>query len=242
MGAKMLREKLRASARSLFVNSVGRMPDVNAFLDKAACWIRFSHWCIEKGGKVAAFRATPTEYEERYNLYESIVTREDLDSRPFCYLEFGVARGASILWWANRCPNPGHRFVGFDSFKGLPENWETAPQGRFSTAGKPPETQDARCTFQVGLFQETLPSFLKHFDRGSSRLIVHLDADLYSSTLYAMASLAPFFRRGDLLFFDEFASVRHEFRALEDFVKAFRVDYEVMGAVSNFDQVCLKLA
>jgi O-methyltransferase len=237
----MLRPKLRALARSLFVNSVGRMPDVNAVFDKTASWIRFSHWCMEQGGKVASFRATPTEYEKRYNLYESIVTRENLDSRPFRYLEFGVASGASILWWANRCKNPEHRFVGFDSFMGLPEDWETAPQGRFSTAGKPPETQDNRCSFEVGLFQDTLPPFVKRFDRGSSRLIVHLDADLYSSTLYAMASLAPFFASGDLLFFDEFASVRHEFRALEDFVKAFRFDYEVIGAVSNFDQVCLKL-
>jgi hypothetical protein len=46
---------------------------------------------------------------------------------------------------------------------------------------------------------------------------------------------------GDLLLFDEFCSTLHEFRALDDFVRAFYLEYELIDANNNFEQVCLKV-
>jgi O-methyltransferase len=233
---------VRNFCRFLFVNTFGRLPDSSDVFDKTSCWIRFSKWCVEKGSLVSPYNPAELEYEERYKLYEEIIHRETLESRRMRFLEFGVARGDSIRWWAQHCHNPEHLFVGFDTFFGLPENWEGAPKGKFSMEGKLPEIDDPRCGFQVGLFQKSLPPFLKRFDRSGSRLVVHLDADLYSSTLLVLASLAPFFEVGDLLLFDEFCSTRHEFRAFDDFTRAFQFNYEIVGAVSSFEQVCLKVA
>ena len=70
---------------------------------------------------------------------------------------------------------------------------------------------------------------------------MHLDADLYSSTLYVLATLASVLYPGDLLLFDEFCSTLHEFRALDDFVRAFYFEYELIDASNNFEQVFLKV-
>jgi hypothetical protein len=91
------------------------------------------------------------------------------------------------------------------------------------------------------MFQESLPEFLRRFRR-NKRLVLHLDADLYSSTLFVLASTASMLRPGDLLFFDEFATPAHEFRAFIDCEKAFGFKYEVIGAVNNLNQVCFKIA
>ena len=61
-----------------------------------------------------------------------------------------------------------------------------------------------------------------------------LDADLYSATLYALASLAPFLKEGDLVFFDEFAVPTHEFKALYEFVQAYYLNFEFVAASNNY--------
>jgi hypothetical protein len=228
--------------RWAFVTTVGRLPDVSLAFDKIACWIRFSKWCLATGAKVSKFDASEKEEGKRVEMYERVIGKESLDRKSLYYLEFGVHRGVSFLWWAARCNHPENRFVGFDTFWGLPDDWSrTSKKGKFSTKGQIPETDDPRCRFEAGLFQDTLSKFLSSFNRKGTTLVVHLDADLYSSTLYVLASLAPFIQPGDLLFFDEFCSTMHEFRALDDFVKAFRLEYQIIEANNNFEQVCLRV-
>ena len=61
-----------------------------------------------------------------------------------------------MRWWAAELTNPAARFVGFDSFEGLPEDWRpSTPRGWFKTTG-PPAIDDARVSFVTGWFDETL--------------------------------------------------------------------------------------
>ena len=238
----MLTRSLRNFAKASFVNSVGRLPVSSQPFEKLACWIRFSRWCITRGRSAGKFRAFPDlTRKNREQLYEDVVQREGLENEIVDFIEFGVFRGESIRRWCQLLDHPETRLVGFDTFTGLPEQWLANPAGTFSTDGKPPKIEDARCSFQVGLFQDTVPIFLRRFQR-RKRLVLHLDADLYSSTRYALHSMGPLLQPGDLLFFDEFSSPADEFRAFEEFLQAFGFQHEVLGAVNSFTHVCIRLS
>ncbi len=176
--------------------------------------------------------------EARRALWEFIIITNGFEG-AIDYLEFGVQKGASIRWWTERNKHPDSCFVGFYSFEGLPAFWTAdRPKGTFTTHRKTPEIPDNRCSFRVGLFQNTLPTFFDEFPLDKP-LVVHLDADLYSSTLFVLCTLAPRLMKGSILIFNEFSDPHHEFRAFMDFVAAHNVDYELLGSTSRFLQLTL---
>lgn len=185
------------------------------------------------------FYSSNWDYSKRYVLYEKIFALENL-SGPVNYLEFGVAQGLSFKWWLEHNRHEASRFYGFDTFTGLPEDWNVFKAGDMSMGGKFPEITDARGTFIKGLFQDTLPGFLKTF-QNDRRKIIHLDADLYTSTLYVLTMLHPFLNKGDILFFDEFAVPQHEFLAFKNYSDAYRLSYEVIGSMNNYFFVAVKV-
>jgi O-methyltransferase len=131
----------------------------------------------------------------------------------------------------SRNTNPESVFRGFDTFTGLPEDWGRFKAGTFNVGGNIPDIPDPRCTFHKGLFQETLPGVLTD-PALRSRLVIHCDADLYTSTLFVLLELRNLIKPGDVLIFDDLFSVmnsNHEFRALLDFRALFPVDLEPIG-------------
>lgn len=68
-----------------------------------------------------------------------------------------------------------------------------------------------------------------------------MDADLFSSTLYVLTSLAPFLKSGDIIIFDEFNVPNHEFLAFEAFINSYYFEYEVLGAVNNYYNLAVKI-
>ena len=179
------------------------------------------------------------DYSRRYILYLHLIETEKLNSN-IDYIEFGVAKGDSIKWWVGNINDPQARFYGFDTFTGLPEDWGSFKKGDMSNNNKPPDLKDARCSFFQGLFQQTLPGFLSSYSPAARR-IIHLDADLYTSTLYALTSISPILKKGDIIIFDEFNVPMHEFKAFTEWTKSYYIKYEVLGAVNNFYQVAIKI-
>ena len=179
-------------------------------------------------------------FDSRQSMFEFVTRRLEPD-RCITILEFGVYKGESMDMWLSLNSNTGSRFVGFDSFRGLPDRWDDdRGKGMFDTGGKPPEITDPRVTFVKGWFHEILPAFLSSFS-SNSPLVIHLDADLYSSTFFALLSLNPHIKTGTLLVFDEFYDRDHEFRAFVDFIAFFRRKYTVLGEVGGFAKVCIEL-
>jgi hypothetical protein len=203
------------------------------------CWgLRFNSWVRRTGcGAVPHF-------QERFELY-GYLNRSILKEGPIDYLEFGVAEGDSIREWMRLNVEPRSRFFGFDTFEGLPEEWRhvggSTPSGTFNAHGEPPDIEnEPRVRFISGLFQDTLPLFLRGF-QPSNELVVHLDADLYSSTVYVLAVLYGILGPGTIVLFDEFNSFDNEFRALEDFACAFRKSYRVLACGGQcYDQVAIQ--
>lgn len=230
----------RPSVSTFLAKTAGlvNLETIAVILTAVAYWARFSRWCRMHP---ISSPASGKEGKDRYWLYDSVIMREDLDRTPIHYLEFGVYRGESMKWWMTKLSHPQSRFTGFDTFTGLPENWRaTEPAGHFDAKGKIPEIKDQRCSFEAGLFQNTLRRFIDRNDL-SGRLVINLDADMFSSTLFVLATLAPHLKSGDIIFFDEFSCPIDEYRAFEDFVRCFRVNYEFIGAVYGYTRVCVKI-
>jgi O-methyltransferase len=176
----------------------------------------------------------------RYRLYDHIARTENLCGEALDYLEFGVAGGDSLRWWSQRLTNPESTLTGFDTFRGLPEAWAALPAGTFDQNGVPPDVGDARCTFEIGLVQDTLASFLRRAAL-KRRLVVLMDLDLYAGTMVALVSLGTFLKRNDILIFDEMANYLDEYKAFQDFLTCYRVDVEYLGSANKFSQVAFKV-
>jgi hypothetical protein len=201
---------------------------------------RFSKWKEEHSElPFSDFYNIKFNSQLRPVIYQFLFDYEKLDS-SVDYIEFGVASGRSFKWWINANKNQGSRFIGFDTFTGLPENWDVFKAGDMTQEGQIPIVDDPRAEFHKGLFQETLPFFLKTFN-SNKRLVIHLDADLYSSTIFVMTTLAPFLKKDDILIFDEFGVPVHEFKAFDDFVKSYYLDYDVIYAGNNYFQLAIKV-
>jgi hypothetical protein len=160
---------------------------------------------------------------------------------PITYLEFGVFKGETFRKWLTLSAHEDSRFYGFDSFEGLPEDWEPdQPKGTFSTGGAAPQLTDPRGQFVVGLFQETLYPFLEG-RAFAGQMVVHIDCDLYSSTLFVLANLDRHLTPGTLIVFDDFSSLQHEFAAWLDYRRSFGRTWRPIGLTENGWQAAVRL-
>jgi len=183
--------------------------------------------------RAASFADRPQFY--RY-IHESCINGSAVD-----YLEFGVYKGDSIREWIGLNTHGESRFFGFDSFEGLPEYWRPGQnRGHFDVQGKIPQVDDSRVTFVKGWFDSTIPTFAGQFC-SRNRLILHLDADLYGSTMLALVHFTPFMSKGTLLIFDEFYDRDHEFKAFRDWLKMTGKTFRVVAEVDGFAKICAEL-
>lgn len=205
--------------------------------------LKLSKWISDQSRKKVAyddFFRLQRNYADRFKLHDHIVRMEQLQSEAIDYLEFGVAGGTSFEWWLKANTNPESKFFGFDTFEGLPEAWGLFKKGEMASGIL--EFHDVRYSFVRGLFRETVPEFFELTSFASTtRKVVHLDADLFSSTLLVLTSLAGRLKLGDVLIFDEFCVPNHEFFAFDVFTEMFDFKYELLGAANNYLQVALKI-
>jgi hypothetical protein len=195
-------------------------------------YLRLGRWMRTQG-----FRF-PTRLGRRKALYEHVGER--IANEKVLYLEFGVHKGASIRQWAEILRHPDAQLHGFDSFLGLPEDWDPDggyPKGRFSTGGVPPEIDDPRVTFHVGWFADTLPEFeLPEHDV----LVVNVDADLYSSTIFVLRELRAALRPGSRRFFDDLSRPDDEAKAFGEFMQESGLRFRAVAATQPLSHACFE--
>ena len=111
---------------------------------------------------------------------------------------------------------PTHAVHGFDSWRGLPETWRTTgagfsagltQKGSFDLGGNVPCCFASNVHLHAGEFNTSLPRFLAEEALLASQelpiALLHIDCDLYSSTLTVLDHLARRLRPGSFLIFDE---------------------------------------
>ena len=152
-------------------------------------------------------------------------------------LEFGVYSGRTLRVIAEA--RPDKQVFGFDSFQGLPEDWRTGlPAGTFAT-DQLPEITGAELV--VGLFEDTLADFLANHPGPVAFL--HMDADLYSSTVIVLEQVRPRLRPGSVIVFDEYFNYpgwqQHEHRAWEEFVAKSGIMFRYEAYTVNNEQIVI---
>jgi hypothetical protein len=196
-------------------------------------WVErvMSQLAVGRWFRVNGFNFTPL-YANREELYAALA--RDIADERVLYLEFGVFQGASLRAWSQLLRNPRSELHGFDSFQGLPETWNSFnPEGKFDTQGAMPHIDDPRVVLHVGWFHETLPNFTPP---QRERLLVHIDADLYSSTKYVLDTLKDAIRPGTILLFDEFYDHMNELRAFSEFLESSGMAFRFLGGATSLSQ------
>jgi hypothetical protein len=156
-------------------------------IERLAYTLKFARWYQDNELR-SLMLPTPESFgrQNRYLLYEHVLSTRGLADKAIDYLEFGVADGASLQWWLRHNRNPRNPI-------------------------------------------------------GSRYTIIYIDCDLYSATIYVLVHLFAQMKEGDVLFFDEFADVTHEFRAYEDFRSACGPKFQIIGAANGGHKLALEL-
>jgi len=146
------------------------------------------------------------------------------------YLEFGVAEGKSIREMGTDAPDK--TIYGFDSFEGLPEDWkEDGDLKKGAFACDIPTDLPPNVVLVIGLFQDTLEDWAEEHPGHLS--VIHLDADLYSSTDYVMRTLEDRFVDGTIIVFDEIHGhpdhKEHEYKNFLEFLDRTGFKWECLG-------------
>lgn len=156
------------------------------------------------------------------------------------WAEFGVGEGESFDWFGLTKPR-GNTLLGFDSFAGLPEPWSGHGVGHWRSDVYRADRRDIKIV--AGLFADAI-------DRPDAQAalvpqlgLVHLDADLYSSTKTILERIADRIGPGTVIIFDEFYAYAgwtdHEARAFREFVHERGVRFEYLARADG--QVAVRI-
>lgn len=149
-------------------------------------------------------------------------------------LEFGVAKGRSVSFLRNNF-GKDYKIFGFDTFTGLPEDWISesgqmiGPKNTFSMEGKPPNIPGV--VFYKGLFKDTIPQYIK---LAEPIALLHVDCDLYNSTIDVLYGLNDFIFKDTVIVFDEWIYLRdpkyndHEQKAFNEWIKDKKRSFETI--------------
>ena len=176
------------------------------------------------------------------------------------HLEFGVRDGISLKMLANISGADGAMTTwdGFDSWEGLPESKTDQSASRLSW-GKGAfkttmPTVPSNVRLHRGFFDATLLPFLDE-RRGALAGFVHLDADLYSSSMTVLCGLCSrcMLARGTVLSFDELygknlkALAHMEWAALQESAAACGFTYRFItwmlhkGPATRYGRVAVQI-
>ena len=162
------------------------------------------------------------------------------------FLEFGVYNGASINILSKL--KPDKIFHGFDTFTGLPEDWDMGHKkiraGSFSLERLPEVEKNV--ILHKGLFDKSITEWMKNYKEKIS--FINIDCDLYSSTKTVLEKLNSQIVKNTIIRFDDLLPSplrpypnwqQGEWRALSEWVEQFR--REIVPISRSWKQGCTVL-
>ena len=159
---------------------------------------------------------------------------------PGDYAEFGVFRGHCARFLENLMIGPRKLHL-FDAFKGLPEAWtEGMPKGKFNLQGKVPKFNKKKSVVYKGWFKNTVAPFAEQLQQPLA--FIHMDADLYSSTMDVFKNLDSKIVPGTIIVFDEYVyrGEEEEHQALLHWAESYNREFEYLWR-TKWVQVCIRV-
>lgn len=164
---------------------------------------------------------------------------------PGQVLEFGVHSGSTINLISSILKDD--IIFGFDSFEGLPEDWNISynekfnkhKKGYFSVDSLPAVNENVKLI--KGFFDQSLIPWIKDNELKQIKFL-HIDSDLYSSAIFVLDSLNKYIVPGTIIVFDEFYPwgrkryetwEEHEYRALKEWIEKSNREFEVLSRSSH---------
>ena len=170
-------------------------------------------------------------FESRNDLYNFAFKNTIDEKTAINYLEFGVWEGESFNFFVAKNKNANSRFIGLDTFEGIPERWGPYDAGSWSASGKMPDINDERVHFIKGFFQVSwAEAQALIFKNAENEIFVNYDADLYSSTLFALTKM-DMFKKSYYAVFDEFFG--QESKALSDYLCSYLAEVEFIAKTND---------
>lgn len=156
------------------------------------------------------------------------------------FLEFGVFRGSTINYISSKTNATIH---GFDSFQGLPEFWRDGFDKGFFDQDQSLPPVNKNVTLHKGWFNETLPPFVAA--NSGPVALLHVDCDLYSSTVTIFDCLEQQIVPGTIIVFDEYFNYPGwkdgEFKAFKELVAKNDLRYEYLTYNKKHEQVVVRI-
>jgi hypothetical protein len=150
-----------------------------------------------------------------------------------CCLEFGVFNGHTINMISKKC----NKVYGFDSFEGLPEDWNGVCNKEHFKVNHLPKVDDNVILIK-GWFNETLDIFLT--DNPDINIdMIHIDCDLYSSTkdIFNILLKHNKINKGLIIIFDELINYNKfyegELKALYEINQNSNINFEWLHTHGN---------
>jgi hypothetical protein len=230
LGEAFVKESLLSYFKYLLTLIGSQIPfEVQHQFQMVVNYMKIGRWMDERD-----FRF-PERVRNREAVFAAVAKK--IRDEKVLYLEFGVYKGESMRYWSKILRHPESQLHGFDSFEGLPEDFDVdGPyrQGTFDLGGAIPNIDDARVRFFRGWFDQVLPSYkMPNHDV----LVLMMDADLYSSTIYVLRHMRPYIKEGTFIFFDEMSRPEHEPRAFDEFMKESGLKFRPVCADRGLNRV-----
>lgn len=175
-------------------------------------------------------------FEDKFSLINFSL---ELAENEGLFIEFGVFKGTTINFISNTTDKTVYSF---DSFEGLPQSWRDGfSEGTFKLNNIPKVNKNVKLI--KGLFEESIPSFLKENEDTCS--FIHIDCDLYSSTKTIFDLLHSKIKKNTIIVFDEFFNYpgwkNGEYKAFMEFVEYYKIKYEYIGYCKYDEQVAVQI-
>ncbi len=164
------------------------------------------------------------------------------------YIEMGVGTGRSINFIA--ALNPTKKVYGFDSFEGLPTDWDKGDKifkaGMFGLKRKDAKIPLVKNVIVYkGLFKEILPKFKKQVLKDQAISFLHIDSDTYESAKETLKVLGDNIMPGTIIVFDEFYNYprfeEYEWKAFQEFIQERHLNAQFIAYNKLHEQVAVKI-